>query len=88
MSGFIRESGKRHRLVIPYVDENGMSHTPVFGVSSMSGKAIKEWAAQLYQMVINHKQVTDEPLSINQTTSDSVTDPFTVLKLRFARWNK
>lgn len=41
--GILRESGKRHRLVITYKDENGIIISPEFGVSSVSGQAIKEW---------------------------------------------
>jgi len=30
----------------------------VFGISSLGGNAIREWAANLYQAVINHKKMT------------------------------
>jgi hypothetical protein len=85
MSGFLQESGKRHRLVIPYVDDKGISHTPVFGISSMSGKAIREWASQLYKMVVEHKQKFNEPLKDNQTYTELINDPVTILKIRFAK---
>lgn len=68
IGGLLTESGKRHRLVVPYIDEKGIQHSPTFGISSFGGKAIKEWAKQLYQMVIenselNTKNVLDEEVN-------------------------
>jgi hypothetical protein len=53
---FMHESGKSHRLVVPYVDENGIPQQPVFGVSSFGGKAIRQWATELYKQVVNAKR--------------------------------
>ncbi len=85
MGGFLRESGKRHRIVIPFVDENGVSHVPVFGISSMSGKVIKEWAQQLYQMVTSHERTIPQSKPSKQIVYDPLNDPLNVLKLRFAK---
>jgi Short C-terminal domain len=54
-SGFLYDSGKAHHLIIPYMDENGTPQEPRFGVSSFRGKAIREWAATLYQQVVKEK---------------------------------
>jgi hypothetical protein len=53
--GTVHDSGKAHHLVMPYMDENGIPQEPRFGVSSFRGKAIKEWAAKLYQQVVKEK---------------------------------
>jgi hypothetical protein len=47
--GTIYETGQRHRLSIPYVDENGIVQQPVSGVSSYKGKEIRRWAEKLYE---------------------------------------
>jgi len=61
---FIHESGKAHRLIIPYTDENGIAQQPIFGVSSMGGKAIRQWATELYKLIVTLKirplEVKDE----------------------------
>lgn len=54
----INESGKSHRLVVPYTDENGIPQEPRFGISSFRGKAIREWAAKLYRQVVDEKKDT------------------------------
>ena len=54
-SGVIHESGKEHHIVVPYIDENGVSQEPRFGVSSFGGKAIREWAAELYNRIVEVK---------------------------------
>jgi hypothetical protein len=54
--GFMHQDGKRHELVVPYIDENGIYQEPRFGVVSLSGKAIKEWAAKLYEVVVEVKK--------------------------------
>jgi type II secretory pathway pseudopilin PulG len=37
------------------MDENGIPQEPRFGISSFRGKAIREWAAKLYQQVVKEK---------------------------------
>ena len=32
--GIIQEAGKKHRLLFPYIDENGIMQEPLFGISS------------------------------------------------------
>ena len=49
----MQDSGKSHRLVVPYIDENGVPQQPAFGVSSFRGKAIREWASELYARVVD-----------------------------------
>jgi hypothetical protein len=85
MSGFLRESGKRHRLIIPSVDEKGISHSPVFGISSLGGKAIKEWIRQLYQMVIEYSETIPNPNTDKNFGRDIREHPISILKLRFAK---
>jgi hypothetical protein len=41
-AGVIHESGKSHRLVVPYIDENGIPQEPRFGVSSIGGTDIRK----------------------------------------------
>jgi hypothetical protein len=50
--GFIHDSGKAHHIVIPYIDENGIPQEPRFGISSLGGKAIREWSAKIYERVV------------------------------------
>lgn len=99
--GFLYDSGKAHHLVIPYVDENGIPQEPRFGASSFRGKAIKEWAATLYQQVVKEKTASastlspqipnknpaiQPPTSNNQPTAQSTgDDPLKVIKMRFAK---
>ena len=88
-SGTVNESGKRHRLVIPYTDENGISHSPVFGISSMGGKAIREWASALYQIISNHEKISKEEEEEEERTlenknnikkeNDLASNPMTIL---------
>ena len=94
-TGTVKESGKRHRLVISYIDENGIGHSPVFGISSMGGQAIKEWAPALYKTIANNTNINKEYGEIQQKILENTTkknnsydvlpDPMTILKLRFAK---
>jgi hypothetical protein len=86
--GSINESGKRHRLVIPFVDENGINQSPVFGISSLSGNAIREWASKFYQAVIaDRKNLKKETINnaIASKENNSIADPLTIAKIRFAK---
>jgi hypothetical protein len=58
--GFIHESGKAHRLVVPYIDQNGIPQEPRFGISSLGGKAIREWSAKFYERVVEAKKRENE----------------------------
>jgi len=92
----IHESGKSHRIVVPYMDENGIPQEPRFGVSSFQRKAIRELAVKLYQQVASEKRDTikvstkaDSNLtqrtdirSVPTTGSD---DPLKILKIRYAK---
>jgi hypothetical protein len=95
-SGMIHDSGKSHRIVVPYMDENGIPQEPRFGVSSFRGKAIRELAVKLYQQVASEKKDTtklstkagnnltqqSDLQSVPITGSD---DPLKILKIRYAK---
>lgn len=81
-SGMIQESGKSHRVIVPYVDENGIPQEPRFGISSFGGKKIRELAAKLYQQVVKIKSKGTELSSKKEKLND---DPLSVLKLRLAK---
>jgi hypothetical protein len=83
--GAIHETGQRHRLSIPYVDENGIVQQPVFGVSSYKGKEIRIWAEKLYEQLVEEKQASSHVVNEKIQTDDDKDDPITVLKLRFAK---
>jgi len=50
--GTLHKSGKKHEIVLPYVDENGILQIPRFGVASIFGGAIKEWAKAIYERIV------------------------------------
>ena len=98
--GFIHESGKAHHLVVPYVDQNGIPQQPRFGISSLGGKAIREWSAKLYERVVEVKK--KEAAELNKqneaqlkrqqsegvdlsTKTVSNEDPVHILKIRLAK---
>ena len=60
--GVIHEAGQEHRLVIPYVDENGITHEPVFGVSHFKGKAIRKWTGKVYELLIKVRSESNAKL--------------------------
>jgi hypothetical protein len=64
---FIHESGKAHRLMVPYVDENGIPQQPIFGVSSFRGKAIRQWASELYNSVVKVKSISQQGAVSNRS---------------------
>jgi hypothetical protein len=83
--GFIHESGKRHRLIIPYIDENGVKQVPIFGISSLRGDLIKIWASNIYQVFVKNMKVhphKGNTLQLNKTVDN---DPLVILKMRFAK---
>lgn len=55
-SGVIHETGKAHHIVIPYIDGNSILQEPRFGISSFGGKAIREWAREIYDKIIEAKK--------------------------------
>lgn len=63
--GTIHETGQRHRLSVPYVDENGIVKQPVFGVSSYKGKEIRRWAEKLYEQLAEEKQTSSHIVNEN-----------------------
>jgi hypothetical protein len=87
--GTMHQQGKRHELVVPYIDENGIPQEPRFGVSSLGGKAIREWAENLYKQIVKVRK--DNPnLALehsNQKTSEYSLDnaPLHILKIRLAK---
>lgn len=92
-TGFIHESGKEHHLVIPYVDENGIPQSPRFGVTSFRGKAIREFAAELYNQLVKLQEKSSPqtaPTSNIQAGQKTETvqtreSPLLVLKMRLAK---
>ena len=86
--GVIHETGQRHRLLIPYVDENGIVQQPVqpvFGVSSYKGKDIRKWAETLYKQLVEEKQRQLSSDFNKSIQTDKGIDPISVLKLRYAK---
>jgi len=83
--GAVHETGQRHRLLVPYVDENGIIQQPVFGTSSYKGKEIRIWAEELYKQLVEEKQRSSKVVDENIQTDDNENDPIAVLKLRFAK---
>jgi hypothetical protein len=83
--GAIHETGQRHRLVVPYVDENGIIQQPVFGISSYKGKEIRIWAEELYKQLVEEKQRSSQVIDEKIQTDDDNDDPIAILKLRFAK---
>lgn len=49
-----------HRLVVPYIDQNGIPQEPRFGISSLGGKTIREWSAKFYERVVEAKKRENE----------------------------
>ncbi|PJC51349.1 MAG: hypothetical protein CO032_00035 [Nitrosopumilales archaeon CG_4_9_14_0_2_um_filter_34_16] len=86
-AGTIHDTGKSHDIIVPYVDENGIEQAPRFGVSSLTGNAIREWAKLIYDVLVNiQKQKKPEPEKIESVeTENKVEDPLKVLKLRLAK---
>jgi len=81
-AGTIHDTGKSHDIVVPYVDENGMDQAPRFGVSSITGNAIREWAKLIYDTLVKiQKEKPSEPTE----TKTSEEDPLKVLKLRLVK---
>lgn len=78
--GVIHERGQRHRLSIPYVDENGIVQRPVFGVSSFGGKDIRKWAEKIYELLVKPR-----PWLSPNIEPDEMERPLDILKLRFAK---
>lgn len=85
--GTIHDEGKSHHIIIPYIDENNISQKPRFGISSIGGKAIREWSEKIYQQIVKTKNTTNsiqEQIKHKELTNKS-DDPLHVLKLRFAK---
>ncbi len=92
VGGTIHNSGKAHHIVVPYLDENGISQEPRFGVSSFGGKAIRELASKLYEQIVKETNTKSNQVPPSNMNLKSVTgsvpitdDPISVLKLRFAK---
>lgn len=85
--GIIQEAGKKHRLLVPYIDENGILQEPIFGVSPFKGKTIRRWAAELYKLIVKRKQTMDKNLGIVDSHHTNKLDvkPIDILKVRLAK---
>ena len=84
-TGAIHKSGQRNRLVIPYVDENGIEHEPIFDV----GGEIRHWAGALYFAIINVKKqnipAEEQPKQKIAENTNMKESPLKILKLRLAK---
>lgn len=89
VGGTINESGKSHRIVIPYIDENGIPQEPRFGISSFGGKKIREWSAKVYELVVKNKkenlQAKTDHETLQQQPQSIADEPIKILKLRYAK---
>jgi hypothetical protein len=61
-SGFLRESKKSDRLVVPYIDANGTLQEPEFG--DIAG--VQKLAAELYRVTIKAKENLSEQQNISE----------------------
>lgn len=85
-AGTIHDTGKSHDIVVPYVDENGMDQAPRFGVSSITGNAIREWAKLIYDTLVQIQKNKPEVNEVKTVeTKSSEEDPLKVLKLRLVK---
>jgi len=85
--GSIHDEGKAHHIVIPFIDENGVPQKPRFGISSIGGKAIREWSEKVYEQIVKVKKnelttVQEKTESLESTKND---DPLHILKIRYAK---
>jgi hypothetical protein len=85
--GVIQEAGKSHRLLVPYIDENGILQEPIFGISSYRGKSIRRWAVEPYKLIVKRKKTMDKNLGINDNhgINKSGVKPIDILKVRLAK---
>ena len=81
--GVIHESGRAHDIIIPYTDENGITHAPRFGVPSLTGNAIKEWTKLVYEQLvkIHQKQSNSSKTILDNNKHEKSIE---ILKLRLA----
>lgn len=84
--GTIKESGKGHDIVVPYIDENGIAQAPRFGVASLSGNAIREWAQAIYQQLVNvSKENKAQKTDSSEERHSESDEPLKLLKMRLAK---
>jgi len=85
--GVIHDTGKAHDIVIPYVDENGITQAPRFGIVSFSGNAIREWAKIIYDqlVMVNKEKQTQKNIPSGNTDEKPQEDPIRILKIRLAK---
>jgi len=85
--GSSHDEGKAHHIVIPYVDENGIPQKPRFGISSIGGKAIREWSEKVYSQIVKIKKNDLETIQGKTDSIESIQsdDPLHIVKLRFAK---
>jgi uncharacterized CHY-type Zn-finger protein len=86
-AGTIHDTGKSHDIVVPYIDENGIEQAPRFGVSSLTGNAIREWAKLIYDVLVSiQKQKKSKSEKTQSYEIKSIEEnPLKVLKLRLAK---
>lgn len=88
MEGYWLSLVKKHQIILPYVDENGITHAPRFSVASLLGGAVKNWAEQIYNQIALLKKLESEELhdniqGIQKTQIDE--DPLSIIKIRLAK---
>jgi len=83
--GVLQESGKKHQIVLPYIDENGIPQEPRFAVWSITGKVTKEWAKAIYERIVEIKKSNADFNDEKQKMAPSEDDPIKILKIRLAK---
>jgi uncharacterized membrane protein len=60
---------------------------PIFGISSLGGKAIRKWAAELYGLMVKRKQTKEENLGAhnNHHVNKFGIKPTEILKVRLSK---
>jgi hypothetical protein len=78
--GIMREDGKRHVIVLPYIDENGILQEPRFTAYRVKDKpvdnATAEWAKVIYDRLveIHKKKPKEKPTKIEKAPQESKTE--------------
>jgi len=85
--GVIHDTGKAHDIVVPYVDENGITQAPRFGVTSLSGNAIRDWAKIIYDQLVTVNKIKQTQNNVPSGNNQDKTqeDPIKLLKIRLAK---
>ncbi len=77
--GFISKEGNLSLLVVPYVDEHGIKHTPRFQIKGLVRDKTEEWAKLLYGRLVEIKKQKSKELEETKQRSEAF-DVFEKLK--------